>query len=457
MAFRKLSPEQLDRVVFSIRDRFGIVMGTDALKARDKAAALIRDLSQDLNEKQDKIHSWIVERSDQAFMDIISPYITVGETYFFRDRKTLRSFKEDILPTLTSGGKRTIRVCSAGCSTGEEPYTLAMIMDESKLGDRGGFRVYGTDLNEHSLKKARRAVYGRWSFRGMSDAEIVRYFDPFEDRFFQVKGAYRSKVSFDSINLVASGLPWRGGEIDVIFCRNVIMYFDDDSRKKVLNGFMDALSPDGWLVVSACETSLLEDSPFHPFHVGGQTFFRPFETTPGFNSFPSEIWSLTDSDPTWDDDNDDDSQEEDIPYLQDPVQAETSDEEESFDADKPIGIDAIRSMADRGELEEALELCLSLGNSTDPRVHYLTSIIYQDMGNLAGAKEQLRKTLFLDQSFIMAHYSLLGIAISEGNQRDKNRHMRNLKEILIDMADEDLVSDGEGATAKDILSALINL
>nr|WP_321502386.1 CheR family methyltransferase [uncultured Dethiosulfovibrio sp.] len=454
MISRRLLPDDLDKMVSSIKNKFGIVIGSDIQKAREKAALLVRDLSQDLDERQDKIVTWVIERSDRAFVEVISPYITVGETYFFRDRKILRSFKEDILPSLVSNPKRPIKVWSAGCSTGEEPYTLAMIMEDSTLGLGGGFRVYGTDLNESSLKKAKRAIYGKWSFRGMNDMEIIRYFDPFEGGFFQVKGRYRSAVSFDSANLVASAAPWRSGEIDVIFCRNVMMYFDKDSRRKVLEGFLEALSPDGWLVVAACETSLMDDSHFYPVHLGGQTFFRPFESSPPFCAFPSEIGGESYESP-WGNNDDDDYDEYDTVRYE-PLPVEPPVESKEYEADIPdIGL--INSLANRGETERALELCLSLGNSTDPYVHYLTSIIYQEMENLDGAKGALRKTLFLDPSFVMAHYSLLGIAISEGNQRERSRHVRNLRELLLGMSGEETVPYGDGATAKDLLSALNNL
>ncbi len=457
MTSPRLSDKHLDSLVSSIRDKFGIVMGSDPLKARERASVLVREMSQDLNEKQDRVFTWIMERSDQAFVEIISPYITVGETYFFRDRKILRSFREEILPSLASSAKRPVKIWSAGCSTGEEPYTLAMIMEDSTLGLGGGFRVYGTDLNENSLKKAQKGVYGRWSFRGMNDLEIAKYFDPFEDGFFQVKERYRSEVSFGSANLVASTLPWRSGEIDVIFCRNVIMYFDDDGRRKVLEGFMDALSPDGWLVVAACETSLLDGSTFHPIHMEGQTFFRPTDVVERFCPFPSKIWSPSE-DPSWDDDNYDYGvTEEEIPPSYSPLPEDPSDKELEPDTVPSVDIDVIRSLADRGERKRALELCLSLGNSTDPYVHYLTSVIYQDIGNLADAKERLRKALFLDPSFVMAHYSLLGIAISEGSDRERARNLRNLRGILLKMAENDVIPHGDGATAKDLLSALTNL
>lgn len=460
----RLSAEHLDRLVSSIKDRFGIVMASDPLKARERVSALVRDMSQDLDEKQDRVFAWIMERSDQAFVEIISPYITVGETYFFRDRKTLKSFREGMLPSLASNVKRPIKVWSAGCSTGEEPYTLAMIMEDSTLGLGGGFRVYGTDLNENSLKKAKKGVYGRWSFRGMSDLEIARYFDPFEGGFFQVKERYRSEVSFGSTNLVASILPWHDGEIDVIFCRNVIMYFDDDGRKKVLEGFMDALSPCGWLIVAACETSLLDGSPFHPIHIDGQTFFRPTDPSQGLCPFTSRIWPPSEEpeDPAgenddYDDDYDYGVTEEEFPTPYSHLIEDPSNKEVEPDTVPSVDIDVIRAMADRGEREKALDLCLSLGNSTDPYVHYLTSIIYQDVGNLADAKERLRKALFLDPSFVMAHYSLLGIAISEGNERERTRNLRNLRGILLEMTDNDVIPHGDGATAKDLLSALANL
>jgi chemotaxis protein methyltransferase CheR len=359
-------------------------MGWDEIKARDKAASLIGELSRKLGETPEEVFRLIRKRSDKAFMDMISPHITVGETFFFRDRKALDAFGREIVPRLASRAKRPINVWSAGCSTGEEPYTLAMIMDHSILGLAGGFRVYGTDLNENSLKKARQGMYGRWSFRGMSDMEISRYFDVVGDDRFKVKDRYRSRVSFESANLVSSS-PLRlrrEDKMDVIFCRNVMMYFDEANRTKVLRSFREALSPDGWLVVAACETSILDGSPFHPVRMGEQTFFTVEEGP----SAPPER------------------------YLLDSAVSEIEPEVEAVPS---CDGDLIRSLADRGMSDEALELCLSSENSTDPYVHYLMSVIYQDRGELDFAKDCLRKALFLRPSFVMAHFALLGIAVSQ--------------------------------------------
>lgn len=448
MTDHRLSTDELDGLVSAIQKKFGIVMGPSGEKAREKAASMVKDLSLELGENPDRIFLMILERSDQAFIERISPHITVGETYFFRDRKALNSFKTEIVPQLSSSAKRPIKIWSAGCSTGEEPYSLAMILEDSTLALGDGFRVYGTDLNGNSLKKAKRGIYGRWSFRGMNEAEVLRYFEPFEEGLFRIKDRYRSRVSFDSINLIDSALPWRNGEIDVIFCRNVMMYFDDKSRRKVLQSFMEALSPEGWLVVAACETSLLEGTPFSAVHFDGQTFFSPsVKHHPPVTVI--DDWSP--DIPLWDHYGDHFQRESSEPIEWEEDRLEEATPEDSRDTDE------IRSLADRGMLEEALEVCLSLGNSTDPYVHYLTSTVHQGRGDFRAAKESLRRAIFLDPSFVIAHYSLVGIAISEGNHRDRDRHMRNALELLLEMKKDEAVPYGEGATAGDLISGLKSL
>lgn len=447
-ALGRLSDSDLDTVVSLLSRRFGLVMGWDEIKARDKAASLIGELSRELGETPEEVFRMIRKRSDKAFMDMISPHITVGETFFFRDRKALDAFGREIVPRLASRAKRPINVWSAGCSTGEEPYTLAMIMDHSILGLAGGFRVYGTDLNESSLKKARQGIYGRWSFRGMSDMEISRYFDILGDDRFRVKDRYRSRVSFESANLVSSSPLRREDKMDVIFCRNVMMYFDEANRKKVLRSFREALSPDGWLVVAACETPILDGSSFHSVRIGDQTFFTVEETF----SAPPERYLL---------DSAVSEIEPEVEAVSDvwfDLESETEPEfEPKVEAVPSCDGDLIRSLADRGMSDEALELCLSSENSTDPYVHYLMSVIYQDRGELDFAKDCLRKALFLRPSFVMAHFALLGIAVSQSNDRDRARHIRNVEELLLQMAEDEPVPYGEGATAGDLLSALKDL
>lgn len=444
------SASEIDLLISVLNDRFGLAMGSDSERARSKTSLLLREMAKDMGEDQTTIFSSILEGRDRSFVDILTSHITVGETYFFRDREALASLRKTILPQLGSDTGRPAKIWSAGCSTGEEPYSLAMILDNSMLALSRGFRIYGTDLNENSLKKAREALYRRWSFRGMDEAEITRYFDPVDKDYHEVKARYRSTVSFDLLNLAAPwGLPWIDGKVDVILCRNVMMYFDDETRKRVLKAFHDALSPGGWLIVATCETSLVADSPFLPTQVDKQMFFR--------SQGGSSKISIAKLPETWDfyDALNPASWEGESPFLEKDTIEEL--QEEPVEPDESLFEDlsaSIKDLADRGMFDQALALCTSQGNSTTPYVHYISSMIYQGKGDIIMARKSLRSALFLDPSFIMAHYGLLGLSLSEGDVAEATRHRRNLKELLSSMDHDDPIPHGDGATARDMMSFL---
>ncbi len=204
--------------------------------------------------------------------------LTVGETFFFRERKALRMFSETALPEIAAGkGNCPLRFWSAGCSTGEEPYTLSMLLLNALPGmDPEQLSVLGTDINPFALEKARKGIFRRWSFRGMAPEEIRLFFNDLGDGSFSVRERYRRTTAFSLLNLAER--PWRlwrdGGPPDAVFCRNVLIYFSPKKREEVLAGFHSLLPEGGWLAVAACETAPLQASGFSPVSSGGVTLYR---------------------------------------------------------------------------------------------------------------------------------------------------------------------------------------
>lgn len=205
----------------------------------------------------------------------LAPHLTVGETYFFREKKTLEAFRRRILPEYLARG--SLRVWCAGCSSGEEPYTVAMLVHEELFPRRPMvLNILGTDINPRALEKARRGIYSRWSFRGMSEELRNRYFDPVSSQMFSVKARFRNEVSFALHNLVEEKRsPWNDAEpVDVIFCRNVLIYFSPPTIATLLDRFHRLLAPGGWLLVAPCETSMLLASRFASVACDGATLYR---------------------------------------------------------------------------------------------------------------------------------------------------------------------------------------
>jgi chemotaxis protein methyltransferase CheR len=206
-------------------------------------------------------------------------HLTNNETYFYREMPQLQVFAETVLreikDTKAQGTERTLRVLSAGCSTGEEAYTLAMmIYDSGQFFWNWDVQVIGMDVDQVALEKARRAVYHHNSFRSLSPAVKERHFVPATGAAAQVKEPIRRLVSFRGGNIVdpASymGLPG----LDVIFCRNVLIYFSDAMILKVVRLFHDALVPGGYLFLGHAESLSRITDLFTPIRFQGAMIYR---------------------------------------------------------------------------------------------------------------------------------------------------------------------------------------
>jgi len=184
--------------------------------------------------------------------------LTTNETYFFRDFTQLKGFAEEVLPVLLEEkrkkGEFTLRIWSAGCSTGEEVYTLAIIAYEMVEGvQKWDVKIVGSDINTQVLKSARRGVYGPRSVKNVPREYLEKYFIPLEDGMYKVVPLLQSKVHFCWSNLVDKKtlLALRG--MDAIFCRNVLIYFDKESRRKAIYNLYDCLAPGGYLFLGHSE------------------------------------------------------------------------------------------------------------------------------------------------------------------------------------------------------------
>ena len=197
----------------------------------------------------------IVQGSREA-REVALAALTIGETYFFRDAGQLAALQQVALPALArrAGGQRRLRMWSAGCSSGEEPYTLAMTVREA--GWTAGADVLGTDVAPARLAAARRARYGKWSMRGVSPERLARWFRP-TGRGWSVDPEVARDVTFRMLNLADAGWPSPESGVwamDVVFCRNVLIYFDHETIAGVARRLLATLAPDGWLFLGHAES-----------------------------------------------------------------------------------------------------------------------------------------------------------------------------------------------------------
>jgi chemotaxis protein methyltransferase CheR len=211
----------------------------------------------------------------RAELDEIADRITTNETYFFREAYQLEAFSGSLLPQLAAARARARRlsIWSAGCSTGEEVYTIAILLLESKLFEGWDVRVFGSDLSRRVLKVARSAEYGPASFRVTSPERLARWFEPLGNRH-RVRADVRALCRFGQINLVDPEMAAVLGEFDVTFCRNVLIYFDLPARRRVIATIERKLTPGGYLLLGHSESMSGLSQRFELVHLPTDMVYR---------------------------------------------------------------------------------------------------------------------------------------------------------------------------------------
>lgn len=229
-----------------------------------------------LNDFRDYYRFLLYDSKREEELSAIMDILTVNETYFFREPNLLRAFSEEILPELKQKNQssKRLRIWSGGCSTGEEPYTIAMLLLEDGRFFGWDIQVTGSDISQRVLQVARKGVYGKNSFRQTDDYYIKKYFKEEGEGLWRIKDSVRELVSFGYLNLLD---PFRTKLIetmDVIFCRNVLIYFDMESRKKVIDMFYNKLCNGGYLLLGHAESLLNISSSFVLVHLKNDVVYR---------------------------------------------------------------------------------------------------------------------------------------------------------------------------------------
>lgn len=423
---------------------------------------------------------------------MLAAHLTVGETYFFREMESLEAFRDHLLPALIrlrSERERRLRIWSAGCGSGEEPYTVAMLVDQLIPDAKGwDIRIYGTDINPHALEKARRGVYTQWSFRGVSDALRDRYFEPAGQGAYRVKARFKKMVAFASHNLATDDCPsiLSTDEMDVIFCRNVMIYFTPQAVQRVIQLFYRCLTEGGWLIVAPSETSILLASEFRAVPFAGATLYRktsqelpvamvrvpaaPAMPEPSISE-PSMAAPLMWSEP--------------LPATPAPARASRSQLYEAAlaayrsgrydeavatlrllaesipgtqegEADGHAYALMARVFANQGNLEEALQWCEKAvaADKTNPGYCYLLALILLEQGREKAAFQALKRSLYLDPGFVAGHYALGNIAIREHRHKDAILHFQHALSLLSCMSKESILPELGGMTTGRLLETI---
>jgi chemotaxis protein methyltransferase CheR len=211
----------------------------------------------------------------EAEFDQIYDLVTTNETYFFREPAQLAAFIEEIVPDiLAKKPVKKIRIWSAGCSSGEEPYSLAILLEESGYYAHGAFEIFASDINQQVLSKARKGHYRESAFRATSAPLREKYFLREADGSFKIRDEVRNRVSFGRLNLYDEARVSLLGHLDVIFCRNVIIYFDDISKKHVVSNFYNRLTDGGYLLLGHSESLISLSTQFKLRHLKNDMVYQ---------------------------------------------------------------------------------------------------------------------------------------------------------------------------------------
>ena len=213
----------------------------------------------------------LLEDGSNGFEELyqLANLLVTNETYFFREEFQLKTFQDEIMPELIESAHRreqgTIKIWSAGCSSGEEPYTIAMLLSERK--DLNGLEVelYGSDLSEEMIEKAKKGIYGPSAFRAIDRFYFDRYFTQVGNKY-QLQERIRKMVQFDVLNLLSFNYPPYLRDLDAIFCRNVLIYFSLEAKRALIERFYQVLGSGGFLLLGHSESLMNLSTAFQLRH-----------------------------------------------------------------------------------------------------------------------------------------------------------------------------------------------
>jgi chemotaxis protein methyltransferase CheR len=255
----------------SIRDRLGIYY--DDTKPFLLQSRLQTRLIKNRCESFAAYHRFLIASAQrEKEWDELASVLANNETYFFRERAQLDVLATEVVQEARRTGGR-LRIWSSGCSTGEEPYTIAMVLLDGKRLDPAAVTIRASDMSSAALERARAGVYRDLAFRATPPEIVRRHFTPFESGF-AVSDEVKRMVVFFRMNLVDTGTVAGLGVHDAIFCRNVLIYFDKPTQKRVVEAFAGALRPGGFLFLGHAESIARLTDLYEPVLTSKAIYYR---------------------------------------------------------------------------------------------------------------------------------------------------------------------------------------
>lgn len=475
----KLSAEKI------LKD-FGLDFSHDKIK--DLRNSFINSAKESSQKDPEKFSELLIENKlNEDGLDILLKNLTVGETYFFRDEKLFSALSSNSIKDIITK-KKFVTVWSAGCASGEEPYSLAILFDKFyKYSSQVQFKISASDINKHSIEKARKGLYRDWSFRSTPAWVKEEYFREREKGIFEINKEIKNLVEFSIINLSEiDKLKNNPAKFDIIICRNVLIYFSKPMVKELHETFYYKLNSGGIFITTASESVNINKNHFAKFVDGNNSIFikrNEILEPPSIKSFRNfteekKELSLKKSIPL----KKAHAKKEDLPTkdlnkiyddavekyysgqlneslkLFSEIETDIRKTDRKFKQETELYFYLIKNNFRIGNISQASKYCEQIlkNEKLDYRLHYIHGILLQENGEYEKAEAAFNKSIYLNNKFALSFFVLGNLQKSIG-KISYHRNFHKAAELLMDLEKEKIVKYSDGISAGDLLKQIYSL
>jgi len=447
-----------------IEEKTGLFFPNSKFETFEKA--VIKLLDDSSFNSIDELYNYLSDREieDTVFKKLIN-YLTIKETYFFRDRGHFEILRKYVLPEVITEkeGEKKISIWSAGCSTGEEAYSIAMVLHRFLNNrDEWNIKILATDINSEYIDSAKTGLYDSWSFRdNLQNEEYADYFIRRSDSF-EITPEIKKMVDFVKHNLMdgySVSFPVVPYSLDIIFCRNVMIYFKKNVIKTLIKMFYALLAPNGFLIVSNSDLIFPLPDGFRILNFRDAVVLQKTEKRSAdiLNQEEKYVSSVDEKKSIG---------LKEVAYREkhlllnekkaDELLKQCRDKVEQ-DPDWLEGyIKIAMILTNKGELEEAHEWCTKAlqKDKLCTEAYYILSLIFEEQNNFKDALESLKKVLYIDNSFIPAHYHTGNLYYKLRDFKAGDKCYENAVKLLKSKKEDDIIPLSDELTVRKLLEII---
>lgn len=441
-----LIPLLMEDICKIIHEKLGIVVKPDN---QDLIKFIIKSSTENANDLADYINKLKISDANSIILKQLIATITIGETYFFRDKKQMDALQQFVIPNIIkkkiASDKKTLRVWSAGCSSGEEIYTMIIMFNEllPELSS-WNYQFLATDINTDSLSKAIEGRFRSWSMRAIPRKIQDKYFD-FDGRDYIIKNEIKNKATFEYLNLNSNLYPslLNGtSDQDLILCRNVLIYFDIQHVSSIIEKLSSSLCDNGFLLLGASDPCLVENTKLSNSNIIPSLWVKSSILTKSITSKqvnirkPAMTVSMVPrkSDIKFTKSHDMKSIKSKIDLLEsqskwDEIISVVNASLLLSDKESSLYVTKANALANLGKTKEALEECEKClrNDPLNAEAYFIKALILSEMQKPSEAEKSFRKALFINPDFLICRYQL-GLFLIRHNRHENGIQM--LKNVL---------------------------